>query len=81
MPFAFKTRREAESLGMADLPLVVLPHPLSSRAEEVIRRFAAETLDEVEYALSGSVEALAARYHQRVTPFAELSAPATKPIA
>ena len=26
---------------MADLPLVVLPHPLSSRAEDVIRRFAA----------------------------------------
>jgi hypothetical protein len=81
MPFAFKTRREAESLGMADLPLVVLPHPLSSRAEDVIRTFAAETLDEVEYALAGPVDGLAARYHRRVTPIDRPPAPGDEPSA
>jgi predicted dienelactone hydrolase len=79
MPFAFKTRREAESLGMADLPLVVLPHPLSSRAEDVIRRFAAETLDEVEYALAGPVDGLAARYHQRVAALERTPAQGSEP--
>jgi predicted dienelactone hydrolase len=81
MPFAFKTRREAESLGIADLPLVVLPHPLSSRAEDVIRGFAAETLAEVEYALAGPVDELAARYHQRVTPVDRTTVPGGEPTA
>lgn len=69
MPFAFKTRREAESLGMPDLPLVVLPHPLSSKPEQTIRDLAEQTFREVEFALQARSEEVAQRYHLRVTPF------------
>ena len=64
---------------MADLPLVILPHPLSSKAEDVIRRLAAETLDEVEYALAGPVDGLSARYHQRVVSLERTPLPGSEP--
>lgn len=53
---------------MADLPLVVLPHPLSSKSEQEIRVLAEKTIEEVEFALAAGADEVAARYHLRVTP-------------
>lgn len=66
-PFAFKTRREAEALGMADLPLLVLPHPLASLPAKEVRDLAEEAIAETQYALTASSENVAQRYRGRVS--------------
>lgn len=38
-------------LGRPDLPVVYVPHPLSSRTDEDVRRLAEESVDEVVRAL------------------------------
>jgi predicted dienelactone hydrolase len=66
-PFAPKSRREVEALGMADLPLLVLPHPVGQLPREAMRRLAAQSFAEVEFILTAPPEDVAAAYRTRTT--------------
>lgn len=46
--FAALGRAEAEALGMPDLPLAVIQHPLGGLAAEAVRQRAAAVLNAVE---------------------------------
>jgi predicted dienelactone hydrolase len=67
-PFAPKSRREAEALGMADLPLLVLPHPVGQLPHEAMRRLADQSFAEIEFILTATPEDVATAYQNRTTP-------------
>jgi hypothetical protein len=54
--FAAKSRLEAEALGVPELPLVVLPHPVGQRSPEEIRDLTDAALASIEAALKGRRE-------------------------
>ena len=66
--FAFKTRKEAEVLEMSALPLVIIPHPVGQLSHEEMVRITDENFAEFEFALTGDVDEIAARYRDRVKP-------------
>jgi hypothetical protein len=46
-PFRTLAQRRREALGLPDLRLVFLPHPMMTRTAEEIERIALEVVDEV----------------------------------
>jgi predicted dienelactone hydrolase len=65
-PFAFKSRREVEALGLAELPILVLPHPIGQLPREPMRRIAEASFAEVEFILTASAETVASAYRGAV---------------
>jgi hypothetical protein len=51
-PFRDLVRTFSGSIGMPDYPAVVLPHPVSSKADDELRTLAAKAVDEVVRLLS-----------------------------
>ena len=57
-PFAGKCRKEAQVFGVADLPLIVVPHtaagdvPIGQLAPEQLAEIVRGSVDEIERALS-----------------------------
>jgi hypothetical protein len=47
-------RHEADSLGMADLPLAIVPHPLGGQPAEQVRGLATRVVDEIHALLTGT---------------------------
>lgn len=62
-PFAPKSRREAEALGMAELPFLILPHPVGQLPHDEMRRIADRSFAEVERILIAPPEIAGARPH------------------
>lgn len=46
--------RRREALGLADLPVAFLPHPMMTRTPDEIEQIAADVVDEVARLLTGS---------------------------
>lgn len=65
VPFAFKSRRESEALGMGALPLLVLPHPVGQLPRDEMRAVTDESFPEVEFILTAPTEAVARVYTNR----------------
>ncbi len=58
-------RAEAEVLGSPGLPLVPIPHPLADNLKDLVEAKAAAIVDEVEQALTGDADEVAAAHRQR----------------
>ena len=73
--FAFKTRKEAEVLEMAALPLVILPHPVGQLPADRMRDITDQHLAEIRFALTGADADLVAWYRERTRsePFSAVS--------
>jgi hypothetical protein len=61
-PFAFKVRAEVKSLGLPDLPVQVLPHPIGQRSDSEVRAIADCGFDEIVTALTSAVTEVSTRY-------------------
>jgi hypothetical protein len=53
-PFRTLAMRRREALGLADLPVAFLPHPMMTRTADEIEQIAADVVDEVARLLTGS---------------------------
>ncbi len=67
-PFGFKARREVEALGMGELPILILPHPIGQLPNEEMRRITDQSLPEVEFVITARREEVADTYTNRTTP-------------
>jgi hypothetical protein len=65
-PFAYKTRREAEALGMGDVPLLVLPHPIGQLAIDQARALFELGFEEVDFILTAPAPEVASAYRDQV---------------
>jgi len=61
-------KRECGSLGLPDMPLVVLPHPTSALLGEEARAKAREVVNEVAHVLTQNAPKLAAEYNKKIYP-------------
>jgi hypothetical protein len=52
--FVQLAREESRALGMAELPLAIVPHPLGGEAPEAIRQRARVAVDQVVQGLTGA---------------------------
>jgi hypothetical protein len=50
--FVGLARMEAEAMGYADLPMLIVPHPFGSRTSQEVEAFARTKADEVEKVLA-----------------------------
>ncbi len=66
--FAALAQRECSSLGLPEMPLVVLPHPTSALLSETAQAKAREVVEEVSHILTDEAEALSAAYIDKVYP-------------
>jgi hypothetical protein len=64
-------RAESQVLGIPDLPLVPIPHPLAGNDIELVRAKARAIAAEVMAALRDSVEVLGQRYASRFVTLTE----------
>jgi hypothetical protein len=55
-------RAESQVLGISDLPLIAIPHPLAGNDSNLVKSKAAAIVDEVERALTDPIELLSKRY-------------------
>lgn len=75
-PFAPKVRREAESFGLGDLPLVVVPHvdehgiPIGHMNADAIRKFAEVSIKEIRFAVTAQAREVAEAYRGLTGPLA-----------
>ena len=56
-PFRTLALRRREALGLSELPVVFLPHPMMTRTPDEIERIAADVVDEVVRHLTGTAGA------------------------
>lgn len=66
--FAALGKRECGSLGMPDMPLIVLPHPTSTLPGAAAQARAREVVDEIIAVLTLPRRTLSARYGERIYP-------------
>ena len=67
-PFGFKARAEVKALGLADLPIQVLPHPIGQLPDEKMRAIADEAFPEVEFCLTSDPKEVSQAYETAVAP-------------
>lgn len=72
-PFGFKARMEVTALGLGDLAIQVLPHPIGQISDTEMRAVTDEAFDEVVFALTGSADEVARAYHESATPRSDYS--------
>jgi hypothetical protein len=63
-PFGFKARMEVTAMGMAKLPIQVLPHPIGQLSDEMMRQIADEAWDEILFAITADADKVATRYSE-----------------
>lgn len=68
VPFGFKVRAEVKALGMSDLPIQILPHPIGQISDQEMRDLTDEAYDEVLYALTTDACEVAKTYKASTTP-------------
>lgn len=66
--FAALAQRECGSLGLPDMPLVVLPHPTSALLGGAAQAKAREVVEEVGHILTCEADELSAAYMDKVYP-------------
>lgn len=59
-------KRECRSLGLPDMPLIVLPHPTSALIGKEAEAKAHEVVDEIAYVLTQARSILSAAYAERI---------------
>jgi hypothetical protein len=80
-PFGFKARREVEALGMGELPIVVLPHPIGQMPVEEMKVVTDAFLDEFMYIFTASADELKRNYTDRtVSSLPELTSVQAKKV-
>lgn len=57
---------EVTAMGMAKLPIQVLPHPIGQLSDEMMREIADEAYNEIVYALTADSDDVADRYSESV---------------
>jgi sulfur carrier protein ThiS len=67
-PFGFKARAEVGALGLGNLPIQILPHPIGQISDEAMRALTDEAYDEVLFSLTSPAAEVAAAYEGSVTP-------------
>jgi hypothetical protein len=73
-PFGFKARREAEALGMGDVPMIVLPHtwqnqiPIGQLPDDLMRKIAEASYEEIDFILTNVADEVAKAYREAVAP-------------
>ena len=63
--FAFQARREAQMLGMGQLPIATVPHPLADNEPETVVKKAAVVAGEIVEILTTPAEPLGEAYRNR----------------
>ncbi len=53
-------------MGMAKLPIQVLPHPIGQLSDEMMRQMADEAFEELVFAITGDADEVAANYSEAV---------------
>nr|WP_133901621.1 hypothetical protein [Actinophytocola oryzae] len=56
------------ALGLGDLAIQVLPHPIGQISDAEMRAVTDEAFDEVVFALTHSAQEVAEAYHESATP-------------
>lgn len=64
--FAILGQTEARALGMAGLPVVLIPHPLGSLQPDAVRERGRGAAEEIIAAYTSSTQAVSADYGSRV---------------
>ena len=59
---------EVTALGLGDLAIQILPHPIGQISDTEMRALTDEAFDEVVFALTNSAQAVAQAYHESATP-------------
>jgi hypothetical protein len=72
-PFGFKARAEVTALGMPDVAIQVLPHPIGQISDEAMRALTDEAFDEVVFGLTSPANEVAAAYAKAVGPRSQYS--------
>ena len=66
--FAALAKQECASLGLPEMPLIILPHPISALLDEDAQVIALEAANEVIHVLTRDAEKLAAEYNEKKYP-------------
>jgi hypothetical protein len=67
-PFGFKVRAEVAALGMPNLAIQILPHPVGQISDEEMRALTDEAYDEVIFGLTAPAAEVEAAYAGVVAP-------------
>lgn len=67
-PFGFKARAEVKALGMPDLAIQILPHPIGQISDDEMRALTDEAYDEIVFGLTGDAVEVANAYDGSVKP-------------
>ena len=67
-PFGFKARAEVTALGMPDLAIQVLPHPIGQISDEAMRAITDQAYEEVLFALTSPADDVAKAYAKSTAP-------------
>jgi hypothetical protein len=72
-PFGFKARAEVTALGMPDVAIQVLPHPIGQISDEAMRAITDQAYDEVVFGLTSPADEVAKTYAKAVAPRTEFA--------
>lgn len=72
-PFGFKARAEVGALGLGNLPIQILPHPIGQISDEEMRGLTDEGFAEVVFSLTAPADEVGAAYTDSVTPRSKYS--------
>jgi hypothetical protein len=72
-PFGFKARAEVTALGMPDIAIQVLPHPIGQISDEAMRAITDQAYEEVLFALTSPADEVASAYAKAVAPRTEIT--------
>lgn len=67
-PFGFKARAEVSALGLANLPIQILPHPIGQISDDAMRALTDEAFDEVVFSLTSPADEVGRAYTDSVAP-------------
>jgi hypothetical protein len=67
-PFGFKARAEVGALGLGNLPIQILPHPIGQISDDAMRALTDEGFDEVVFSLTTAADEVGRAYTDSVAP-------------
>ena len=67
-PFGFKARAEVRALGLPNLAIQILPHPIGQISDEEMQALTDEAYEEVVFALTADAAEVAEAYDGSVVP-------------
>lgn len=68
VPFGFKARAEVGALGLGNLPIQILPHPIGQISDDAMRALTDEGFDEVVFSLTTAADEVGRVYTDSVAP-------------